>query len=82
MAFTSVEYASGLAGEVIASRRALQRLLASGIAVLVLAYFGVALLAVTAFPIHGTYSALAQRYLDDPVIGLVGSLRPHALSQN
>ena len=81
MAFTSVEYASGLAGEVIASRRALQRLLVSGIAVLVLAYVGVALLAVTAFPIHGTYSALAHRYLDDPVIGLVDRLRPHALSQ-
>ncbi len=81
MAFTSVEYASGLAGEVIASRRALQRLLASGIAVLVLAYLGVALLAVTAFPIHGSYSALAHHYLNDPVIGLVDRLRPHALSQ-
>jgi APA family basic amino acid/polyamine antiporter len=81
MAFTSVEYASGLAGEVLASRRALRRLLISGIAVLVLAYVGVALLAVTAFPIHGTYSALAHRYLDDPVIGLVGRLRPHALAQ-
>jgi APA family basic amino acid/polyamine antiporter len=80
MAFTSVEYASGLAGEVRASRRALQRLLASGIAVLVLAYLGVALLAVTAFPIHGTYSPLGHRYLDDPVIGLVDRLRPHALA--
>ena len=81
MAFTSLEYASGLAGEVVASRRALRRLLISGIAVLVLAYVGVALLAVTAFPIHGTHSALAHRYLDDPVIGLVDRLRPHALSQ-
>ncbi len=81
MAFTSVEYASGLAGEVIASRRALRRLLASGIVVLILAYVGVALLAVTAFPIHGTHSALGHRYLDDPVIGLVSRLRPHALAQ-
>jgi APA family basic amino acid/polyamine antiporter len=81
MAFTSVEYASGLAGEVIASRRALRRLLVSGIVILVVAYVGVALVAVTAFPIHGTHSALGHRYLDDPVIGIVSRLRPHALAQ-
>jgi basic amino acid/polyamine antiporter, APA family len=80
MAFTSVEYASGLAGEVVASRRALRRLLLSGIVILVLAYVGIALVAVTAFPIHGTYTALGHRYLDDPVIGIVGRLRPHALA--
>jgi APA family basic amino acid/polyamine antiporter len=81
MAFTSVEYASGLAGEVRASRRALQRLLASGIAVLVFAYLGVALLAVTAFPIHDAHTALSHRYLGDPVIGLVSRLRPPGLAQ-
>jgi APA family basic amino acid/polyamine antiporter len=81
MAFTSVEYASGLAGEVIASRRALRRLLVSGIVILVVAYVGVALVAVTAFPIHGTYTALGHRYLNDPVIGIVSRLRPHALAQ-
>lgn len=81
MAFTSVEYASGLAGEVIASRRALRRLLVSGIVILVVAYVGVALVAVTAFPIHGTYTALGHRYLNDPVIGIVSRLRPHVLAQ-
>ncbi len=81
MAFTSVEYASGLAGEVRASRRALRRLLASGIVILVVAYVGIGLVAVTAFPIHGTHTALGQRYLDDPVIGIVSRLRPHALEQ-
>jgi basic amino acid/polyamine antiporter, APA family len=81
MAFTSVEYASGLAGEVIASRRALRRLLLSGIVILILAYVGVALVAVTAFPIHGTHTALGHRYLDDPVIGIVNRLRPHELAQ-
>jgi basic amino acid/polyamine antiporter, APA family len=80
MAFTSVEYASGLAGEVIASRRALRRLLLSGIAILIVAYVGVALVAVTAFPIHGTHTALGQRFLDDPVIGIVSRLRPHDLA--
>ncbi|HXA54414.1 MAG TPA: APC family permease [Solirubrobacteraceae bacterium] len=80
MAFTSLEYASGLAGEVIVAGRALRRLLASGIVLLVLAYVGVGLAAVSVFPVHGAYSALAHRYLDDPVIGLVARLRPHALA--
>ena len=81
MAFTSVEYASGLAGEVRASRRALRRLVLSGAVIVVVAYFGVALVAVTAFPIHGTYTALGHRYLNDPVIGLVTQMRPHLVSE-
>lgn len=81
IAFTSVESASGLAGEVRASRGALRRLLGSGIVIVLLAYVGVACVAVTAFPVHGTYTALAHRYLDDPVIGIVSRLRPHGLSQ-
>jgi basic amino acid/polyamine antiporter, APA family len=81
MAFTSVEYASGLAGEVVAGRRAMRRLVVSGAVVVLVAYVGVALVAVTAFPIHGTHSVLGVRYLDNPVIGIVGRLRPHLLEQ-
>ncbi len=81
MAFTSLEYASGLAGEVVVGRRALRRLLASGIVILIVAYVGVALLAVSAFPIHGTHTALGHRYLNDPFIGIVTRLRPHALAR-
>jgi APA family basic amino acid/polyamine antiporter len=81
IAFTSVESASGLAGEVRASRRALRRLLGSGTALVLLAYVGIALVAVTAFPVHGTHTALGERYLDDPVIGIVSRLSPHGLSQ-
>ncbi len=81
MAFTSLEYASGLAGEVKVGRRALRRLVLTGAIAVVVAYFGVAILAVTAFPIHGTYSALGHRYLNDPVIGLVSKLSPHLVSE-
>jgi basic amino acid/polyamine antiporter, APA family len=81
MAFTSVEYASGLAGEVVAGRRAMRRLLVSGAVIVLVGYVGVALVAVTAFPIHGTHSVLGARYLDNPVIGIVGRLRPHPLEQ-
>jgi APA family basic amino acid/polyamine antiporter len=45
------------------------------------AYVGIAIVAVTAFPVHGTYTGLGHRYLDDPVIGIVSRLSPHGLSQ-
>ncbi len=81
IAFTSVESASGLAGEVRASRRALKRLLISGTLLVLVAYVGIAVVAVTAFPVHGTYTGLGHRYLDDPVIGIVSRLSPHGLSR-
>jgi APA family basic amino acid/polyamine antiporter len=81
IAFTSVESASGLAGEVRASRGALKRLLLSGTVLVLVAYVGIAIVAVTAFPVHGTYTGLGHRYLDDPVIGIVSRLSPHGLSQ-
>ena len=81
IAFTSVESASGLAGEVRASRGALKRLLVSGTVLVLVAYVGIAIVAVTAFPVHGTYTALGHRFLNDPVIGIVTRLHPHGLAQ-
>jgi len=81
IAFTSVESASGLAGEVRASADALRRLLASGTVLVLLAYVGIGLVAVTAFPIHATQSGLSAHYLTDPVIGIVSTLHPHWLEQ-
>ena len=81
IAFTSVESASGLAGEVRASRGALKRLVASGTVLVLVAYVGIAVVAVTAFPVHGTYTALGHRFLNDPVIGIVTRLHPHGLAQ-
>jgi basic amino acid/polyamine antiporter, APA family len=76
IAFTSLESASGLAGEVRASRTALRRLLGSGTVLVLLAYVGVAVVAVTAVPIQGTYTELGHRFLGDPVIGVVSRLHP------
>jgi basic amino acid/polyamine antiporter, APA family len=81
IAFTSVESASGLSGEIRASRGALRRLVASGTALVLVAYVGIALVAVTAFPIHGSHTGLGHRYLNDPVIGIVTRLHPHLLAQ-
>jgi APA family basic amino acid/polyamine antiporter len=81
IAFTSVESAAGLAGEVRASRGALRRLVGSGMALLLVGYVGIALVAVTALPVHGGHTALGGRYLNDPVIGIVTQMHPHWLSQ-
>ena len=80
IAFTSVESASGMAGEVRAGRGALRRLIASGTATVVLAYVGVAIVAVSALPLPAPGIA-GHHFSDAPVIDVLRQLRPHALSQ-
>ncbi len=83
IAFTSVESASGLAGEVQAGRGALRRLVLSGAATVLVTYVGISLVGIAAFPVHGGQTELGERYLNDPVIGIVSRLHPswleHAL---
>ncbi len=81
IAFTNVESASGLAGEVRAGRGALRRLVASGMALVLVGYVGIGLVAVTALPVHNGHTALGGRYLNDPVIGIVTQVHPHWLAQ-
>ncbi|HEU0249739.1 MAG TPA: universal stress protein [Solirubrobacteraceae bacterium] len=80
IAFTSVESASGLAGEVKAGRGALRRLIASGTITVVLSYVGVAIVAVTALPLPSATSS-GHDFTDAPVIDVLRQLHPHALSQ-
>jgi basic amino acid/polyamine antiporter, APA family len=81
IAFTSLESASGLAGEVRISRRGLKQMIASGTATVVCGYVGIALVAVTALPVHGRHTALAGRYLNAPMIGVVSRVHPRWLEQ-
>ncbi len=81
ISFTSLESASGLAGEVRISRRGLKQMVASGTATVVVLYVGIALVAVTALPVHGTHTELATRYLNAPMIGIVKHVYPHWLEQ-
>ncbi len=81
ISFTSLESAAGLAGEVRISRRALKRLVVSGTGTVVVVYVGIALVAVTALPVHDGHTELASRYLNDPMIGLVAHMRPHWLAE-
>ncbi len=82
IAFTSVESASGLAGEVKASRGALRRLVASGMALVLVGYVGIALVAVTALPVHDGQTALGGRYMDAPILGIVAQIHPHWLARS
>jgi basic amino acid/polyamine antiporter, APA family len=81
IAFTSLESAAGVAGEVRIGRAGLKRMVASGAATVVIGYVGIAIVAVTALPVHGAHTELATRYLDDPVIGIVTQMHPHWLAQ-
>jgi basic amino acid/polyamine antiporter, APA family len=81
ISFTSLESAAGLAGEVRISRRALKRVVGSGTATVVIVYGGIALVAVTALPVHAGHTELATRFLNDPMVGVVTHMRPHWLAQ-
>jgi basic amino acid/polyamine antiporter, APA family len=79
IAFTSVESASGLAGEVKAGRGSMRRLILSGTATVVVAYVGVALVAVTALPLAGEHGP-AHHFSDAPVLDVFEVLHPSWLS--
>ncbi len=76
VAFTSLESASGLAGEVGVGRAGLKRLVGSASATVTLVYFGIALVAVSALPVTDGQTLLADRFLDAPVLGVIGQLEP------
>jgi APA family basic amino acid/polyamine antiporter len=69
IALTSLEAASGLAGEVQIGRRGLRRLVSSGTVCVLVVYTGIALVAVTAVPVTGGSTPLAGS--DAPVIDVV-----------
>jgi basic amino acid/polyamine antiporter, APA family len=69
IALTSVESASGLAGEVKTGRGSLRRLIASGTVTVIVAYVGVSLVAVTALPLPGG-SVPGHHFSDAPVIDI------------
>ncbi len=81
ISFTSLESASGLAGEVRISRAGLKRLVASTTATVAFLYVGIALVALTALPVHDGHTELSTRYLDAPMIGVVSRVHPHWLGK-
>jgi basic amino acid/polyamine antiporter, APA family len=80
VAFTSLESAAGLSGEVTVGPRGLRRLVASANASVYIIYVGIALVSVTAIPVIAGRTALATHHLGAPVLGIVESFHPRGLA--
>jgi basic amino acid/polyamine antiporter, APA family len=81
VAFTGLESAAGVAGDVTVNRAGLRRLLITGAGLMIVAYLGIGIVAVTAVPVHGANTALGHRYIDAPVLGIADQMHPHWLQQ-
>ncbi|MEA2299071.1 MAG: basic amino acid/polyamine antiporter, family [Solirubrobacteraceae bacterium] len=82
VAFTSLESASGLSGEVAIGRRGLRRLVASANASVYIIYVGIAVVAVTAIPVINGHTALGDRHVGAPLIGVVERFHPVGLADS
>ena len=82
VAFTGLESAAGLAGEVEVNRRQLHRLIASATASVLVIYVGISLVAVAALPVTPGASPLTGDALDAPVLALVASFDPAWLADS
>jgi APA family basic amino acid/polyamine antiporter len=76
IAFTGLEAAANLAGEVTMSQREMRLLIGPGAAVIVLIYVGIAFVGVSALPVHHGLTELGQSHLKAPVLGVVEAYRP------
>ena len=76
IAFTGLEAAASLAGEVTGERGTDQRLVIPGSAVIVLIYVGIAFVGISALPVHNGVSELGTTHIQAPVLGVVEAFRP------
>jgi APA family basic amino acid/polyamine antiporter len=80
IAFTGLEAAASIAGEISQTPRHVRGLVTYGSGLIVLVYVGIAVVGVGALPVHHGLSALGEHHLKAPLLGLVAGLRPHGLS--
>jgi basic amino acid/polyamine antiporter, APA family len=81
VAFTGVEAAASLAGEVSATRRQIRRLMIPGAAAVILVYVGIAIVGIGALPVHHGITELGTTHLRAPVLGIVAAFHPHWLAE-
>jgi basic amino acid/polyamine antiporter, APA family len=75
-ASTGLDASSGLAGEVQVGRRGLRRLLVARSATVIFLFIAVSLVALSALPATGGSTELGTRFMDAPLLGVVGSYEP------
>jgi len=80
VAFTSLESASGLAGEVAVGRKGLRRVVAAATLSVAVVYVGIALVAVSALPVRNGHTELSQRFVEAPVLGIAHRIHPSWLA--
>ncbi len=76
VALIGVEAASGLAGEVRVGRRGLRRVVLVSAGAALLLYVGVSAAALMAVPVVDGQTALGERYIGAPVVGIVSTFEP------
>jgi APA family basic amino acid/polyamine antiporter len=81
VAFTSLESAAGLAGEISVGRRGLRRLVTSAAITVLVIYVGTAVVALGALPVVDGETELGTTYFEQPMIGVVDALDPDWLSE-
>jgi APA family basic amino acid/polyamine antiporter len=80
IAFTGVEAAASIAGEVSATRKQVKLLVGPGSAVIVLIYVGIALVGVGALPVHDGLTSLGTTHIKAPVLGVAEAFHPQWLA--
>jgi basic amino acid/polyamine antiporter, APA family len=80
IAFTGIEAAASIAGEVNASRKQVKWLVGPGSWVIVLIYVGISLVGVGALPVHDGMTALGTTHIKAPVLGVVEAFHPQWLA--
>jgi APA family basic amino acid/polyamine antiporter len=76
IAFTGLEAAASLIGEVTGSNRSLRRVILPGSAVIAVIYVGIALVGVMALPVHHGLTVLGSEHVKAPLLGVVEAFRP------
>ncbi len=76
IAFTGLEAATGLAGEVAVSGAEVKRLIFPGSLIIVAVYVGIAVVGIAALPVHNGLTDLGQHHLNAPLLGVVEAYRP------
>jgi APA family basic amino acid/polyamine antiporter len=81
IAFTGIEAAASIAGEVNATRKQVKLLVGPGSWVIVLIYVGISLVGVGALPVHHGVTTLGTTHIKAPVLGVVEAFHPHWLAE-
>jgi APA family basic amino acid/polyamine antiporter len=81
VSFTGLEAAASLAPEIRVKRGGVIGMLGGGVAVIVILQVGVAVVAMSAFPVEGGQTELATTWLNAPLVGVAQSVGHGALGE-